>query len=51
MPATKGTVAAVVGKPIPPERFAGLSRQAVLDLLFHEIKTLQAQADKLRRKP
>jgi 1-acyl-sn-glycerol-3-phosphate acyltransferase len=51
LPATKGTVAAVVGQPIPPERFDKLSRQAVLDLLFHEIETLQDRAEKLRRKP
>jgi 1-acyl-sn-glycerol-3-phosphate acyltransferase len=51
MPATKGTVAAVVGKPIDPKELMGMSRQNVLDLLFGKIEILQRRAEKLRRKP
>jgi 1-acyl-sn-glycerol-3-phosphate acyltransferase len=51
MPATRATVAAVVGKPIDSKQFSAMSRQEVLEFLFHRIDDLQQRAEKLRRKP
>jgi 1-acyl-sn-glycerol-3-phosphate acyltransferase len=51
MPATKGTVAAVVGKPLDPKKLAALSRPDLLKVLFGEIDLLRQRAEVLRRKP
>jgi 1-acyl-sn-glycerol-3-phosphate acyltransferase len=51
MPATKGTVAAVVGKPLDPKKLADMPREDLLQLLFREIDQLRERAEVLRRKP
>jgi 1-acyl-sn-glycerol-3-phosphate acyltransferase len=50
LPPGKGTIAVAVGKPMPPQRFEGLPRERVLDELFGQLKTIQARAERLRRK-
>jgi 1-acyl-sn-glycerol-3-phosphate acyltransferase len=49
--ATGAAVAASVGKPIPPERFAGLGREQTLHALFEAVQTQVKRAEKLLRKP
>ncbi|GIW82228.1 MAG: hypothetical protein KatS3mg105_4035 [Gemmatales bacterium] len=49
LPDTHRTIAVVVGSPIPPTRLIHLSREKLRSDLFHEIKRLQKQADRLRR--
>jgi 1-acyl-sn-glycerol-3-phosphate acyltransferase len=51
MPATKGTVAAVVGPPLDPKQLAALSREEMLGVLFEKINKLHLRAEQLRRKP
>jgi 1-acyl-sn-glycerol-3-phosphate acyltransferase len=51
MPPTKAGVAAVVGRPLDPQRLADLPRQELLDVLFREIDCLRERAEILRRKP
>jgi 1-acyl-sn-glycerol-3-phosphate acyltransferase len=46
---TGASLAVSVGKPIPPERFQGLERDAILDTLFQEIQTQVRRAERLRR--
>jgi 1-acyl-sn-glycerol-3-phosphate acyltransferase len=47
---TGAAVAASVGKPIPPEHFANMSREQILDDLFHKVHVQVERAEKLRRK-
>jgi 1-acyl-sn-glycerol-3-phosphate acyltransferase len=51
MPATKGTVAAVVGPPLDPKDLADLPRAELLGLLYDKIHKLRLRAEQLRRKP
>lgn len=47
---TGRAIAASVGKPIAPERLDGLSREQTLDMLFNEVQTQVANAEKVVRK-
>jgi 1-acyl-sn-glycerol-3-phosphate acyltransferase len=49
-PAPAGALAVTVGKPLPPQRFAGLPREQVLAELFDEVKAVADRAERLRRK-
>lgn len=49
-PAGKGSVAVSIGRPLPAERYQGLSRDAVLGEMFKEIHAVQQRAERLRRK-
>ena len=51
LPATNHAVAAVVGKPLEPERMLKLTREEFLQTVFNAIQTVQLQAERLRRKP
>lgn len=51
MPATKGTVAAVVGPPLDPKALAELPREELLRVLYEKINKLHLRAEQLRRKP
>jgi 1-acyl-sn-glycerol-3-phosphate acyltransferase len=44
-------IAAAVGKPIPPERYARMEREELLDFLFHAIHAEVEKAKRLRLKP
>lgn len=50
MPAGKGTIAVVVGRPIASERLAELRREEALPALLEEIRRVHRAAEKLRRK-
>jgi 1-acyl-sn-glycerol-3-phosphate acyltransferase len=50
LPATRGAIAAAVGKPLAPELLLRLSREDFLQTLFDAIRTAQLQAERLRRK-
>lgn len=50
MPATGAALAVSVGKPIPSDRYAGLSREETLASLREEIVKLTARAEAIRRK-
>jgi 1-acyl-sn-glycerol-3-phosphate acyltransferase len=49
-PASKGAVAVSVGRPLPPERFADLSRDQALDELFRAVAAVAERAERLCRK-
>lgn len=44
------TLAVSVGKPIPASRYKGMPREQVLRELFEEVKKVQEEAERLRRK-
>jgi 1-acyl-sn-glycerol-3-phosphate acyltransferase len=50
LPAQPGAIAVCVGRPIPHQELANLSREQLLDRLRQEITTVQARAERLRRK-
>jgi 1-acyl-sn-glycerol-3-phosphate acyltransferase len=50
MPPTGAAVAACVGKPIPPEHFAKMSREEMLEDLFHAVAVQVKAAEKIVRK-
>jgi 1-acyl-sn-glycerol-3-phosphate acyltransferase len=50
LPPTGAAVAASVGKPIPPERFTKMSREQILEELFHKVQDQVKQAEKIVRK-
>ena len=50
MPATRATIAAVVGKPLEPKYLSQLSREAFVQTVFDAIQTVQREAEQLRRK-
>jgi len=47
---TGANVAVSIGRPLPAERLAELSREQLLAQLFQEVQTLQQRAETLRRK-
>jgi 1-acyl-sn-glycerol-3-phosphate acyltransferase len=49
-PPTGAAVAACVGKPIPPEHFANLSRDQILEELFGKVQEQVKRAEKIVRK-
>ena len=49
LPATRGAIATVVGKPLDPERLLQLSREEFLRTLFDAIQVVQRKAERLRR--
>jgi 1-acyl-sn-glycerol-3-phosphate acyltransferase len=49
--AAVGTIGLAIGKPIPPERFAGLSREQILELLESELRSAHRRAEAVRRRP
>ena len=49
-PATGASIAISMGKPIPPERYQSLSREALLDFLFQQVQAQVQQARKMIRK-
>ena len=49
MPPTNHAVAAVVGKPLEPERMLKLSREEFLQTVFDAIQKVQLEAERLRR--
>jgi 1-acyl-sn-glycerol-3-phosphate acyltransferase len=51
LPARKGAIAVVVGKPLDGKRYADLPRAQVLDELSGELKKVCERAERLRRKP
>jgi 1-acyl-sn-glycerol-3-phosphate acyltransferase len=51
LPAGKGTLAVAVGRPLDAARYAEKSREESLADLFRELQSLQARAERLRRKP
>lgn len=51
LPATKRTIAVVVGKPLDSKPLTDLPRPKLLDRLFDEIHRVQQEAERLRRKP
>jgi 1-acyl-sn-glycerol-3-phosphate acyltransferase len=46
---TGASLGVSVGRPIPPTRFEGMERDAILDTLFQEIQTQVKRAERLRR--
>jgi 1-acyl-sn-glycerol-3-phosphate acyltransferase len=50
LPATRGALAGVVGRPLDPRRLLQLSREDFLQTLFDAIQTVQQRAERLRRK-
>lgn len=50
LPPGKGTIAVSIGRPIAARCFAELPREQAMQALFDEIKKVQAQAEKLRRR-
>lgn len=46
---TGAAVAAAVGKPILPERYAGMEREKMLDFLFNEVQTQVRLAERIVR--
>jgi 1-acyl-sn-glycerol-3-phosphate acyltransferase len=50
-PASKGTLAVVVGQPLDGAELAKMPRQRVLDDLFSSLQEVQQRAEQLRRKP
>lgn len=50
LPPGRSTLAVSVGEPIPPSRYKGMEREAVLSDLFQEVKKAQEHAEHLRRK-
>jgi 1-acyl-sn-glycerol-3-phosphate acyltransferase len=50
-PATGAAVAASIGRPLPPEHFAGMGREEVLKALAHAVEAEVKRAERLRRKP
>jgi len=48
-PASQGTIAVSVGRPLEASRFAGLPREQALTELYQEIDAVQRRAEKLRR--
>jgi 1-acyl-sn-glycerol-3-phosphate acyltransferase len=51
LPASRGTMAVAIGRPLDSRQFADMDRQKVLSRLFVEIETMKVRAEKLRRKP
>lgn len=49
-PARPGTIAVAVGKPLEASALVNLPREQALDILFHELQKVCAQAERLRRK-
>jgi 1-acyl-sn-glycerol-3-phosphate acyltransferase len=49
-PPTGAAVAASVGKPIPPEYFANMTREQILEELFQKIHAQVLRAEKIVRK-
>jgi 1-acyl-sn-glycerol-3-phosphate acyltransferase len=47
---TGAAIATSVGKPIPPEHFARMSREEMLEELFHKVRDQVERAEKLVRK-
>jgi 1-acyl-sn-glycerol-3-phosphate acyltransferase len=50
-PPTGAAVAACVGKPIPPEHFAQMSREQMLEEMFQAVAAQVKHAEKIVRKP
>jgi hypothetical protein len=50
-PANGNAVAAAVGRPIDPARYAKMEREAILEDLFREVKAQVEVAERLVRKP
>lgn len=50
MPATRGTIAVVVGRPILASRLVGLPRAELVKKLFDEVKICYEKAERLRRR-
>jgi 1-acyl-sn-glycerol-3-phosphate acyltransferase len=50
LPATRGTIAVAVGRPLKAAHYAALPRDQALGELFVELQQLQARAEELRRK-
>jgi hypothetical protein len=50
MPPNGAAVAACVGKPIPPEHFAHMSREQMLEEMFQAVATQVKAAEKIVRK-
>jgi 1-acyl-sn-glycerol-3-phosphate acyltransferase len=51
MPPSNHAIAAVVGKPLEPERMLKLPRNEFLQTVFNAIQAVQLKAERLRRKP
>jgi 1-acyl-sn-glycerol-3-phosphate acyltransferase len=51
LPATEATIAVSIGKPLDPHRYATMPREETLKELFDKIRTMEKQAERLRRKP
>jgi 1-acyl-sn-glycerol-3-phosphate acyltransferase len=49
-PAPRGAIAVSVGKPLPPEHFAEMPRDKVLDELVRAVQAVAARAERLCRK-
>jgi 1-acyl-sn-glycerol-3-phosphate acyltransferase len=49
-PANDSTLAVAIGKPLDGARYAKMPREAALAELFDEVKKMQEQAERLRRK-
>ena len=50
LPATRGAIAASVGKPLDPEPLLKMPREEFLKVVFDAIQTAQRRAERLRRK-
>ena len=50
-PANGHAVSACVGKPIRPEEYAHLEREALLDMLFERVQAEVARAEQIKRRP
>jgi 1-acyl-sn-glycerol-3-phosphate acyltransferase len=50
LPPGDSTIAVVIGQPLDGARFAKMPREAALAELFAEVKKVQAQAERLRRR-
>jgi 1-acyl-sn-glycerol-3-phosphate acyltransferase len=50
MPATRGTIAVVVGRPIPSKQLVGLPRAELIKQLFDDVKDCYEKAERLRRR-
>jgi 1-acyl-sn-glycerol-3-phosphate acyltransferase len=50
-PANGRGVAASVGKPIPPEEYASMEREALLEMLFRRVEAEVARAEQIKRRP